>query len=202
MTAPSNRREAKKAATRRAIQEQALRLFLERGYDATTVEQISTAADVSHMTFFRYFPTKESVVDTDDYDPFVADLIRSRPAAEDPVTAVHRALVAGLVAVLPTDRDAIFERNRLIMSTPALRARQADNLHATRELFADALAARAGLPSPTYTLEVLAAAALAAMTTALNAWNDVDGATDLVELVDEAFTILRDYPRETPPATS
>jgi AcrR family transcriptional regulator len=197
VTAPVNRREAKKAATRRAIQEQALRLFLERGYDATTVEQISTAADVSHMTFFRYFPTKESVVDTDDYDPFVAELIRSRPAEEDPVTAIHRALVTGLVAVLPTDRDAIFERNRLIMSTPALRARQADNQHATRDLFANALAARAGLPAPTYTLEVLAAVALAAMTTALNAWNNGDGAIDLVELVDEAFTTLRDYPRDT-----
>jgi AcrR family transcriptional regulator len=202
MTAPPSRRAAKKAATRRAIQEHALRLFLERGYDATTVEQISTAADVSHMTFFRYFPTKESVVDTDDYDPFIAELIRSRPADEDPVTAIHHALVSGLVAVLPTDRDAIFERNRLIMSTPALRARQADNQHATRTLFANALAARADLPAPTYALEVLAAVALAAMTTALNTWNNEDGTPDLVELVDEAFSTLRDYPRNITPAPS
>jgi AcrR family transcriptional regulator len=199
LPARPNRREAKKAATRRAIQEHALRLFLAQGYDATTVEQISTAADVSHMTFFRYFPTKESVVDTDDYDPWIAALIRSRPATEDPVTAIHRALGTGLVAVLPTDRDALFERTRLIMSTPALRARQADNQHTTRTLFADALAARAGLPAPTYALEVLAAAALAAMTTALSTWINHNGTVDLLELVDEAFTTLRDYQRNTTP---
>ena len=202
MTEPLSRREAKKAATRRTIQEHALRLFLERGYDATTVEQISTAADVSHMTFFRYFPSKESVVDTDDYDPFIAELIRTRPPDEDPVTAIHHALIAGLGAVLPTDRDAIFQRNRLIMSTPALRARQADNQHTTRTLFADALAARADLPAPTYTLEVLAAVALAAMNTALNSWNSQNGTPDLVELVDEAFTTLRNHLRDTTPTTS
>ncbi len=189
MTAP-NRREARKAATRRTIQEQALRLFLERGYDATTVEEISTAAGVSHMTFFRYFPTKESVVDTDDYDPFIAELIRSRPAAEGPVTAIHHALAEGLTTVLPTDRDALLERTKLIFATPSLRARQADNVYATRELFAGAVAARAGLTGPTFELEVLAAAALAAISFALETWAAGDGAADLLALVDEAFSAL------------
>jgi AcrR family transcriptional regulator len=189
VTAP-NRREARKAATRRAIQEQALRLFLERGYDATTVEEISAAAGVSHMTFFRNFPTKESVVDTDDYDPFVAALIRARPAAEDPVTAIHHALADGLRTILPDGHDTLLERTKLIFTTPALRARQADNLYATRELFAGAVADRAGLPAPTYELEVLAAAALAAVTLALETWAAGDGADDLVALVDAAFRAL------------
>jgi AcrR family transcriptional regulator len=184
------RREARKAATRAAIQEHALRLFLERGYDATTVEAISAAADVSHMTFFRYFPTKESVVDTDDYDPYIAALIRGRPAAEEPVTAIHHALTEGLTAVLPEGHDVLLERTKLIFSTPALRARQADNQLATRELFAHAVADRAGLAAPTYELEVLAAAALAAMATALETWAAGDGADDLVALVDEAFKVL------------
>jgi len=191
MSAPAGRREARKAATRRSIQEQALRLFLTKGYDATTVEQISAAADVSHMTFFRHFPTKESVVDTDDYDPMLAELIRSRPAAEDPLIAIRRATVAGLTAILPADREALLVRSRLIMETPALRARQADNQHATRVLLADALAARAGLDTPTFRLEVLAAAALAALTTAVTTWTAGSGAVDLISLVDEAFTMLR-----------
>jgi AcrR family transcriptional regulator len=52
-------RARKKAATKLADQEQALRLFIEKGYDATTVDEIAAAAGVSHMTFFRYFPRKE-----------------------------------------------------------------------------------------------------------------------------------------------
>jgi AcrR family transcriptional regulator len=195
MTTPPNRREARKAATRRCVQEHALRLFLAQGYDATTVEQIATAAGVSHMTFFRYFPTKESVVDTDDYDPMIAELIRTRPTDEDPITAIHRAMVQGLAAILPDGRDALLERTRLIMATTALRAHQADNQHATRLLFAAALAARAGLAAPTFALEVLAAAALAALTTALTAWSSGGGALDLITLVDEAFTTLREATR-------
>ncbi|MGH4006284.1 MAG: TetR/AcrR family transcriptional regulator, partial [Pseudonocardiaceae bacterium] len=68
-------RARRKAQTRQVIQAHALRLFLANGYDATTVEEIAAAAGVSHMTFFRHFPTKESVVDTDDYDPMIAELI-------------------------------------------------------------------------------------------------------------------------------
>ncbi|MEJ3655350.1 TetR family transcriptional regulator [Actinomycetes bacterium KLBMP 9759] len=191
MSSTVDRREARKAATRQRVQEQALRLFLAQGYDATTVDQIAAAAGVSHMTFFRYFPTKESVVDTDDFDPMLEALIRSRPAEEDPLTAIGRALVAALERILPTGRDALLERTRLIMTTPALRARQADQQHATRVLLAEALAGRAGLAAATFRLEVLAAAALGALTTALGTWNDRNGEPDLIDLVDEAFAALR-----------
>jgi len=199
MTTPRGR-QAKKAATRRTIQETALRLFLADGYDTTTVEQIATEAGVSHMTFFRYFPTKESVVDTDDYDPMIAELIRTRPPAEPPLTAIHRAITHGLAAILPTSQDALLERTRLIMHTPALRARQADNQHTTRTLFANALAARADLPRPTFHLQVLAAAALAALTTALTTWTTDNGTTDLIALIDHAFDVLTSLPPPDQPA--
>lgn len=55
-------REQQKARTRNAIREAALRLISEQGYAKTTVEQIAETAGVSHMTFFRYFPTKEQLV--------------------------------------------------------------------------------------------------------------------------------------------
>jgi len=195
VSAPPNRRELRKADTHRGLREHALRLFLAQGYEATTVEQIAAAAGVSHMTFFRHFPTKESVVDTDDYDPMIAELIRARPAGEDPITAIHRAIGAGLAVILPPARDALLEQTRLIMATPALRARQSDHQHATRVLFSDALADRAGLATPTFALEVLAAAALAALSTALISWSEAGGEIDLIALIDEAFTVLRNATR-------
>jgi AcrR family transcriptional regulator len=183
-------RERKKAATRRRIQQTALRLFLSKGYYATTVEQIAAAAGVSHMTFFRYFPTKEAVVESDDYDPFIAELIRRRPPDEDDLTALHRALAEGLAAVYDADRDVLLARTRLVFTTPALRAHMADNQYATERLFTDALAAR-GHTEVTFELRVHAAAALAALTVALSAWVESEGASHLPELVDRAFHALR-----------
>ena len=66
-------RERKKARTRAAIREHALRLFREQGYDATTIDQIAEAAEVSPSTFFRYFPTKEDVVLQDELDVLAID---------------------------------------------------------------------------------------------------------------------------------
>ena len=183
-------RERKKAQTRRAIQEQALRLFLSKGYDATRVEEIAAAAGVSHMTFFRQFPTKESVVESDDYDPLIAELIRGRPPQEDPLTALQHALAAGLAEVYPQMREALFLRSRLIFTTPALRARMADNQYATEALFTDALAVRRGT-EVTLELSVQAAAALAAVTVALRVWVDSGGAEELPALVEQAFGALR-----------
>ena len=182
-------RERKKAATRRAIQEHALRLFLDKGYDETTVEEIAARAGVSHMTFFRYFPRKEAVVEYDEYDPMLGELIAARPAAESPLEAIHGAVRAGLTEVLPADRHAILVRTRLILRTPALRSRTWINEDTTRDLFADALADRAGLTGPDLAIRVQSAAAVAALTTAIAAWAQEDDA-DLVALVDEAFAAL------------
>ncbi|MFE6133557.1 TetR/AcrR family transcriptional regulator, partial [Streptomyces sp. NPDC056437] len=168
-TPPTGLRERKKAQTRRTIQEQALRLFLSQGYDNTTVDEIARAAGVSSMTFFRHFPTKESVVESDDYDPFIASLIEQRPPGEAPLTALHRALGGGLAAVYATDREALLVRTRLILRTPALRARLWENQHATEEMLTGALAARSG-QEPDLALRVIAAAALAALTATLTFW--------------------------------
>ncbi|XVS62107.1 TetR/AcrR family transcriptional regulator [Actinosynnema sp. CA-299493] len=182
-------REQRKARTRRTIQEHALRLFLDQGYEQTTVEQIATAADVSHMTFFRHFPTKEAVVEDDDYDPLIADLVRTRPVGESPLEALHAALRAGLDAVLDTDRDAVYARTRLVVTTPALQARQWHNTATTGELLATALADREQRPVD-LRLRVIAAAATATLTTALTAWVEGQGTDDLRSLVDEAFAAL------------
>ncbi|MEV6210712.1 helix-turn-helix domain-containing protein [Kitasatospora sp. NPDC051914] len=188
-TPPSGLRARKKAQTRRTIQEQALRLFLSQGYENTTVEEIAAAAGVSHMTFFRHFPTKEAVVETDDYDPMIIQLIEQRPPDEDALTALHRALAQGLERIYADDKEALLIRTRLVLRTPALRARVWENQYATERLFAQALAARQP-EAGTLRTRVLAAAALAALTTALTVWVDSQGAEDLPALVDQAFQAL------------
>lgn len=180
-------RERKKAQTRQRLQEQAMRLFAERGYEATTVEQVAAAAGVSHMTFFRYFPTKEDVVLSDDYDPMLAESIRARPRSEDPVVRIHAAVREGLAAIYAVDRDALLARVQLILRTPALRARLWENQFATRELFERALEDGA----PSVRTRVLASVCLATLTTALEEWAATDGAVDLPDLIDDAFRVLR-----------
>jgi AcrR family transcriptional regulator len=182
-------RAQKKAATRGAIQQQALRLFTANGYDATTVEDIAAAAGVSHMTFFRYFPHKAAVVESDDYDPLMEQLLADRPADEAPLVALHAAMRATFETILVTDRAPMLARLRLVLRTPTLRSRLWIAQDSTRELFARALANRAGLAEPDLAATAQAGAALAANATALEAWARSDDA-DLVALVDEAYAAI------------
>ncbi|MGW0230405.1 TetR family transcriptional regulator [Actinopolymorpha singaporensis] len=182
-------REQRKARTRRLVQEQALRLFVAQGYESTTVAEIAAAAGVSHMTFFRYFPSKEAVVENDEYDLMLADLIQRRPADEGPLVALREAVREGLGLVYTTDREGLLVRSRLVLRTPALRARMAGNLGATEELFARALATRAHA-DVTLETRVVAASALAALATAIDAWVEGDGAEELPDLIDRAFGAL------------
>ena len=129
-------RERKKAQTRAAIQQHALRLFLANGYDATTVEHIAAAAGVSHMTFFRYFPTKEDVVLADEYDPLIVASIVARPPEETPLASVREAIGDGLAHIYDIARDALFVRTRLILGTPQLRARLWEQQAATEGMIA------------------------------------------------------------------
>jgi AcrR family transcriptional regulator len=182
-------RARKKAATKRAIQEHALRLFVEKGYDATTVDEIAAAAGVSHMTFFRYFPRKEEVVEYDEYDPLLEELIAARPPDEPPLTTLHAAIRTGLEAILNTDRDALLQRTRLVLSNPTLRSRNVIAQDATRDLFARALARRAGLSEPDLAATVQASAALGAVGVAMMAWGEGKH-DDPIALIDAAFAAL------------
>jgi AcrR family transcriptional regulator len=181
-------RERKKAETRQRLQEQALRLFVERGYEVTTVEQIAAAAGVSHMTFFRYFPTKEDAVLSDSYDPLLVAAIRARPRAEHPVTRIHAAVREGLSAIYPEIREALLVRTRLALRTPALRARLWENQFATRDLLAGALEDG----EPTFATRILASVCLATLTTALEEWVATDGTAELPDLIDDAFRMLNE----------
>src|SRR6202044_2532367 len=92
-------RERKKARTRAAIREHALRLFREQGYPVTTVEQIAAAAEISPATFFRYFPTKEEVVLQDDLDLITIGALDAQPPELGPAAAFRAAARQSLAAM-------------------------------------------------------------------------------------------------------
>ncbi len=159
---PTGLRERKKAKTRAAIREQAMRLFERQGYAATTVDQIAEAADVSQSTFFRYFPTKEDVVLSDDFDPLMVAALRAQPAEVAPLEAVRRSvreLFGGL-----TDEQWAQERRRqeLIRSVPELRMRTQQQFAEAIVLLAEVVAERAGLPSDDFASRVVAGAVIGA----------------------------------------
>lgn len=153
-------RERKKARTRSTIQEHALRLFRQRGYDETTVEQIAAAAEVSPSTFFRYFPTKEDVVLYDDLDPILFEAYAAQPSDLGAVGAMRRALKELVGLVSPADLAKQSERAELIFSVPELRMRMLDELVRTLQVFGGLLASRAGRSAADPKLQALAGAML------------------------------------------
>src|ERR1700743_1789484 len=102
-------REAKKARTAASLREHALRLFREHGYQATTVEQIAAAAEVSPSTFFRYFPTKEDVVLQDDMDTRLIAALEQQPAGLGPVAAIRAAVRQMSSSYTAADLDVLRE---------------------------------------------------------------------------------------------
>ena len=185
-------RQRKKTATRDRIRASALRLFREQGYDTTTVEQIAAAAGVSHMTFFRYFPAKEDVVLSDDYDPLIASAIAQTPATWPVIRRVRTVLAEGLRLIYDTDRDTLFDQVKLIVATPALRDRLWADQIATQQLILQALSAGQDDQRPSFQTRVTVAACLAAASTAILTWVESDGTPELPDLMAQAFDTLAD----------
>jgi AcrR family transcriptional regulator len=90
------RRETKKLAVRRAVEQAARQLFAEHGYEATSVRQIADAAGVAERTFYRYFDGKEGLIadEAARWMELLGETIRRRPAEEPPFVAVQRAIIA------------------------------------------------------------------------------------------------------------
>lgn len=184
---PMGLRERKKVKTRRAIQTAALDLIERQGYEATTVEQIAAAAEVSPSTFFRYFPTKEDAILQDEYDPMMATLIAEQPADLTPIEAVRHGLRTALGAALGGDRERVLQRTRMAFAVPAVRARTLDSMRTTEEILAQALAQRTGRPSDDFELKALAGAIVGALLVAMEHWAASDGHVDLGEVTDQAL---------------
>lgn len=183
-------RERKKLQTRQAIRRAAHRLFAERGYDATPVERIAEAADVSPSTVFRYFPTKEDIVLADGRHAVLEAGLRARPADEPVVESMRQITVEALRRLTAQERGELVQRVRLIREVPAVRGRTAEHTARDAAGLTAVLAERSGRPDGDPELRVIAAALLAALQEAMLTWVENGPEADPEALVHRAMDVL------------
>ena len=191
---PCGLRERKKARTRAAIREHALRLFREQGYQRTTVEQIAAAAEVSPSTFFRYFPTKEDHVLQDDLDTRMLEAFERQPTGLSPVAAIRGAIREVLESYSEADLDVIRQTTTLAMTVPEVRARAMDEFGRTIAVVSEALAKRAGRPADDLAVRTIAGAIIGVIMSITMPWagwsSDRQIIMDMFERIDQALALL------------
>nr|WP_208033977.1 TetR/AcrR family transcriptional regulator [Streptomyces cyanogenus] len=183
-------RERKKIKTREAIRAATYALIKEQGYDATTIEQIADRAEVSPSTVFRYFPTKEDIVLTDEYDPLVLEELRARPAGESWMDSVRYVMHKAIDAMMADDPEVVRVRARLAVQVPAVRSRMAESMSETGRLLRAALAERSGLAPDSLDVRVYAMALVGGLMEVNMSWAENGFKDDLRDMVDRALEVL------------
>jgi AcrR family transcriptional regulator len=181
-------RDRKRLAAMKRVQQIAVERFLADGFDQVTVDEIAAAADVSAMSVYRWFGTKEALVLWDEFDPPILAEVAARLEASAPLTAVRDALVTVLNDVYHRERALALDRARLIFGEPALTAAGERNGRQLRDAFASLFVARAGLAE--FDARVMAGVAAALLTVAIEQWQQHDGERPLAELIIDVFSVL------------
>jgi AcrR family transcriptional regulator len=198
--AAAGRRERKKQRTREALTEAAFELFQEKGFEATTVEEIADAVDVSSRTFFRYFASKEDVALTFQEEQMEGILaaLAARPPEEPVVTALRRSVVG--IALACEEGDLGFDPSRfhciqsMIASSPAMMARSLEHSQKKQASLTRLIAERMGVdPAVDLRPHVVAAMGACCFRAVAEMW-DAPSQPDmkLSEAMDAAFAIVED----------
>ncbi len=186
----SGLRERKKLQVREKLQRTALALFLQQGFEDTSVDQIVAMVDVSASTFFRYFPTKEDLVLSAGADAMLVAAIAARPATESPLQSLRHGLAAAFGPSSGSDHSAALERARLILRTPSLRARLWEGQASTAAELAEIFARRAGRAPDDLAVIVVATTCATAISTAFLTWIANNGERSLPQLIASVVDVL------------
>jgi AcrR family transcriptional regulator len=191
VTGAPSRRSEHKTRTRHALRTAALELFASKGYDESTTEEIAERAGVSARTFFRYFPTKESVLWAGEYDWIQEFTTRflDQPVELPDVDAMRNAFVSA-ASSLSRGRRFLGLYQRAVASSPTLRGRSQDHRDEHTRGLAKAVASRRNLPEADQRCELLAALGLLLYARSLDAWLAGPATRDLGELIEAEFTVL------------
>jgi len=182
-------RERKKLRTRALIQKEAIRLFLERGFEATTIEEIAEAAEISPSTFFNYFPTKEEVVLQDELDPLILAAFNAQPEGTHPIRALRDSMKTVFGQLTAEQDNVMRQRISLMSSTPALRSAMLTQFADLVDQIAELMAGRVGREPTDFAIRNLAGALLGVMMSALLIAAS-DPKADMIDVADRAMAHL------------
>ncbi|MFJ3219640.1 TetR/AcrR family transcriptional regulator [Kitasatospora sp. NPDC086801] len=188
MTVPPGRRERKKAATRQKIADTALRLFLERGYDAVGIRDVAAEADVAVTTLFSHFASKEALVFERD-DDFEQRLTRAATgrAPHEPLVPALRREVQALVRHCTADSAAPIWR--MIEESPALREYEESMRLRHAESLATAIAADLGLPQGSTICRAIARFVIDAYALAREAADPQAAVDEVFRMIEAAWEV-------------
>ncbi|TCJ31792.1 TetR/AcrR family transcriptional regulator [Parafrankia sp. BMG5.11] len=182
-------RERKKAKTRAAIQQEALRLFREQGYEATTMEQIAEAAEVSQSTVFRYFPTKEELVASDEQEAFFIEAWRSQPTDLPVLRALRQAVRETLEGLSPEEFSAQRDRDALMVTVPELWAASLGNVTQTLRMITSLVSERMERPEDDTAVRAISGAIFGVILDTMLRWAQ-EPDHDIIEDLDRMLAHL------------
>jgi mycofactocin system transcriptional regulator len=201
---PAAGRSGRQPSTTRAeLSHIALQLFIERGFEATTVDDIAIAAGIGRRTLFRYFASKNDLP-WGDFDGILAtmrDYLRNVPPQTSLVDALHGAVIE--FNRFPAEESPFHrERMQLLLNVPALVAHSTLRYASWRQVIAEYAALRLGLPEESLEPQAIAWTYLGVSLSAYEQWLRLDGA-ELLPLLDTSLRMLEGLlaPQLAPGAT-
>lgn len=168
----------------------AMRLFLEQGFEGTTIDQIAATSGISRRSFFRYFGTKEDIVlgNLAAEGALARDALEAVPITVGPWEAIRTALES--IDALEVDPATTLKIARMMYETPSLRARSIEKHLQWQELLLPNIQSRLGAESGPAAAAIVASA-IACLDVAGEIWVRGGGVDSLAELYDKAVAAVR-----------
>lgn len=184
-------RERKRQETQARIARTGIRMFVENGFEATTLDAIAAAAGIARRTFFHYFDSKEALLFAyeDKAEQGVRAALFKMPDDMPPFDAMRAALMV-MVSEFGTDEARTL--NRLLRSTEALRARKQSNYERQERLLLAALREKWPEPGDSLRLNLIAMIGIGVLRIAADAWSAENAAQPLQNYLEQGFAALQD----------
>ncbi|WP_329458903.1 TetR/AcrR family transcriptional regulator [Streptomyces sp. NBC_01497] len=186
-------RDVARRAVRAEIAAKAMELFLDQGFEETTVNQVAAAVGMSSRSLFRYFDTKEDMAmgGLVELGHDVATALQDRPADEGPWAALRHALEVCVESL--EDDEGGLRRAKMLAGTPSLRTAMLDKQTRWQQMLVPHVEQRLQASGRPQALQAraLVSAALGCLDVAATVWTEVEGGRPLTKLVDDAFAAVR-----------